>query len=215
MKKLTLLALLMTVSLNAQVGIGTVTPQETLHVAGTTRVDSLGPTNLLNNGIASNVMVDANGTLILANGPADSVIVDDSNILPFPIGVNGGSTNVVVHSQNFTTTYERKVRFNTSISANYYRNGWYQPITNGQSRIIGCRLEVDGVAISRDRNNYSNHGDSNTVMTGYVYLKNAREVILPAGVHTVRLIVFVSDGGGNTFVEFGGNSVDVMSIIQD
>lgn len=65
MKKLTLLALLITTSLSAQVGINTVTPQETLHVAGTTRIDALNNTNPLNNGVNTNVSVDINGTLIL------------------------------------------------------------------------------------------------------------------------------------------------------
>lgn len=68
MKKLLGLLLLSQLSI-AQIGIGNVLPLEQLHVSGNdanVRIDGLSQSmNPLNNGIASNVMVDVNGKLII------------------------------------------------------------------------------------------------------------------------------------------------------
>ena len=54
---ITFLVILITYSLKAQVGIGTTSPQETLHVAGTLRV-----TNTISGAATSILGIDANGT---------------------------------------------------------------------------------------------------------------------------------------------------------
>ena len=80
MRELLLGCILATSITQAQVGIGTTSPQEQLHIVdGNVRVDNLTP-NLTS---GTNVSVDANGTLILsssikgivkANGSAQSII---------------------------------------------------------------------------------------------------------------------------------------------
>jgi hypothetical protein len=64
MRELLLGCILATSITQAQVGIGTTSPQEQLHIAnGDVRVDNLTPTATS----GTNVSVDANGTLILSN----------------------------------------------------------------------------------------------------------------------------------------------------
>lgn len=64
MKNLLAGILLLSGLANAQVGIGTTSPQEQLHIAnGNVRVDNLTPTATS----GTNVSVDANGTLVLSN----------------------------------------------------------------------------------------------------------------------------------------------------
>ena len=62
MKNLLAGILLLSGLANAQVGIGTTTPQETLHVNGGARISDLTPTATS----GTNVSVDANGTLTLS-----------------------------------------------------------------------------------------------------------------------------------------------------
>ena len=61
MKNLLAGILLLSGLANAQVGIGTTAPQETLHVNGGARISDLTPTATS----GTNVSVDANGTLTL------------------------------------------------------------------------------------------------------------------------------------------------------
>ena len=64
MRELLLGCILATSITQAQVGIGTTSPQEQLHIVdGSIRVDDLTPTTTS----GTNVSVDANGTLILSN----------------------------------------------------------------------------------------------------------------------------------------------------
>lgn len=216
MRKL-LLALLVCSTSFAQIGIGTTTPQETLDVNGSTRVRNLDTTNPNNNGVASNVKVDLNGTLILEdNSAANTVIVDDSNILSTPVILQtnsaGDTIQSVVHTSTFTTAYPRLVFIKSTISLSLEKDS-SGPITNGQARISGSSLSINGNVTDRDRATYSNHDDSERVMTGYMYLKNDTHIFLPAGTHSIEIEVFIA-GGGETRAEFGGNNVDVLQVVQ-
>ncbi len=62
----------------SQVGIGTTNPEEALHVYGSNsniRVDGLGATNPLNNGVETPLAVDANGTIVLSSSSSSSTPV--------------------------------------------------------------------------------------------------------------------------------------------
>lgn len=89
----------------AQVGIGTLNPQEDLHVAGSTstiRIEKLNATNspLYNDGVnLAPVYVDGNGDLVLGNGTGSSgqvplnFLIDVTNFIPDdPYGVGGSGT---------------------------------------------------------------------------------------------------------------------------
>ena len=73
MRKLLLGCILATSITQAQVGIGTTSPQEELHIAGETstiRIDGLNSTNNpKNNGLDTSLSVNGSGTIILSNPP--------------------------------------------------------------------------------------------------------------------------------------------------
>lgn len=88
MKKILLLLLLFITTIvlgqNGKVGIGTTTPQETLHVAGDTSTIRIDGLNSINNdgndGTVTNVSVDTNGTLILTPKIMGKVARDGINV---------------------------------------------------------------------------------------------------------------------------------------
>ena len=218
MKKLTLLAIFISGISFAQVGIGTTSPEETLDVNGTTRIESLGVGNVLNNGISSAVGVDSNGTLILIDkSESNTILVNSTNILPFPIGLetnnSGDNVSSIIYTTTITVLYPRLVEIICGTSATVYNNSFYNVITDGQNRLIGSKLIVDGVIRDEDREMYVNHDDDETVVTGYLYLKNSTKMFLAAGVHTIEISAFVL-GGGRTYAEFGPALTDVFEVIQ-
>ena len=214
MKKLLVtLALLTNSLLLAQVGIGTTNPLETLHVAGNQIIDGLNNTNPLSNGVLNKVYVDSQGKLILSND--SGVVIDENDILPFPQGLLNTDPETVIFTYTFTVEYDRLVSFNSSISANYYWDTYYTPITDSVNRLSGSVLRLNGTKISEDRDDYTNTVNWYAItLTGYNYLKHSREMYLTAGTYTVELSVFVADGNRDTYVEFGGNDLDIFSIIK-
>ena len=100
----------------AQVGIGTINPEEDLHIAGTTstvRIESLDATNnpTYNNGTdLAPVFVDGNGDIVLGNGTGASgqepfnFLIDVPNFVPddpYTLGYGSGS---VVNSNDLGET---------------------------------------------------------------------------------------------------------------
>lgn len=104
-------------SLRGQVGIGTITPTEDLHIAGPTstiRIEGLSATNnpTYNNGVdLSPVFVDGNGDIVLGNGTGTSgqegpfnFLIDVPNFVPDdPYGL-GIATGSVVNSDDLGQT---------------------------------------------------------------------------------------------------------------
>ncbi len=199
----------------AQVGIGTTNPLDMLHIAGDTRIDGLNNINPLNNGVYTKVYADSNGKLVLGAEASEAIIEDQIDILPVAVGVLRGNSRVL-YAKTFDVEYTRLVKISSTISLAYYQNIDEDGITNGMNRITGSILKLNGNEISEDRDDYSNYGGSYyDIMVGYNYLKNYREMLLTPGTYTLELSVFVATGGGETYVKFGGNNVDVLSIIQD
>ena len=94
--------------LAAQVGLGTLSPQQDLHVAGnssTIRIESLNATNnpLYNDGVnLAPVFVDGNGDIVLGNGSGASgqeplnFLIDVTNFIdddPYAVGATGTVIN--------------------------------------------------------------------------------------------------------------------------
>lgn len=203
----------------AQVGIGTTNPQETLHLGGTTstiRIDGLNTANnVLNNGVSTNVVVDAQGNLKLSNNSSNvSILVDSNDIITTNIGLNT-PTGALISSTIYTTTiniaFPRLVNIKSSVSADFYKNNAYVPLNDGNARIIGSSLIVNGIVKDKDRESYTNSVTAGAVV-GYLYLQNQTYVYLAAGTHTISIEVFVI-GSDRTYVEFGGNN-DYFQIVQ-
>lgn len=198
-----------------KVGIGTTNPLETLDVNGTARVESLGAFNPLNNGVKTKVYADGNGKLILSND-LGRVVYSNENFILIPIGLDQSSTDTVIFTYTFTVDYDRLVRFTSELSVNYFRDSAYRPIDDGIMRLTGSSLLLNGNPISVDRNTYTNNRSTwGETVTGYKYLKHYREMFLTAGTYTVELEVFVNNSYARTYVEFGGNTFDLINIIQD
>ncbi len=100
------------VSANAQVGIGTVNPEEDLHIAGassTIRIESLNAINnpTYNNGTdLAPVFVDGNGDIVLGNGSGASgqepfnFLIDVPNFIPDDPYVLGIATGTAVNNND-------------------------------------------------------------------------------------------------------------------
>ena len=100
---------------NAQIGIGTVNPQEDLHVFGATatvRIEKLNSTNspLYNDGVnLAPVYVDGNGDLVLGNGTGSSgqlplnFLIDITNFIPDSPGVYSGTGTVINNDTSEST----------------------------------------------------------------------------------------------------------------
>lgn len=233
MKKLKLLVLMISLTSFAQVGIGTTTPLDALHVAGGTsaiRVDGLNQTNnVLNNGVSSNVEADINGKLVLKNNSvATTFLSNQTNILTTVVGVNAPSGTVAttvsrfIYSTTFTTAYPRLVYIRTTVSASFYEKPDLTKISDSNVRLIGSKLIINGGIKDEDRAWYTNKEGS---MVGFLYLSNTTFMFLPAGPHTLGIEVFVIGGtrpvNGNpptapnlTYVEFGGSDSDFLQIVQ-
>lgn len=108
--KLSILALFITATASAQIGVGTTNPQETLHVNGTVRVESLGVTNTLNNGTSTTVSVDGDGTLILSNN-----VKIQGKIAP-----NGNAIKISGATCSRINNGDYRIVFNTPLTDNDY-----------------------------------------------------------------------------------------------
>jgi len=100
-----------------QVGIGTVSPQKDLHIAGTTatiRIEKLDAVNnpTYNDGLNSApVYVDGNGDFVLGNGTGPSntaplnFLIDVPNFIPDDPYALGLATGTAINNDDLGTTY--------------------------------------------------------------------------------------------------------------
>lgn len=108
MRKLLLGCILATSITQAQVGIGTTSPQEQLHIAnGNVRVDNLTPTATS----GTNVSVDANGVLILSN---------NNGSISGKVRANGNAIRINGATCFRINNGDYQINFNTPMSSTDY-----------------------------------------------------------------------------------------------
>lgn len=152
MKYLILMSMtLLAISTTAQVGIGTTTPQEELHIAGnnsTIRIEKLNATNnpTYNNGTnLAPLFVDGNGDFTLGNGTGPSgqvplnFLIDVPNFIPDDPLTLGVNTGTVVNNDDLGQTYETGLI--TTVS-----------ITVPQDAIIEVKYGVTIILVGNDLN---------------------------------------------------------------
>ena len=134
MRKLLLGCILATSITQAQVGIGTTSPQEQLHIAnGNVRVDSLSSTN------TSNVLADANGKLIIQQRIMGKVNPDGT--------ANAISASVVrLSTGNYQITFDKPLSdsdYLILLTIKRYNNSSNDPnVTYYNQETTGFKVEI-------------------------------------------------------------------------
>jgi len=169
MKKLYTIALLTLPFLGfSQVGINTTSPQEALHIGGTTskvRIDGLNTTNNINNlgaGSSSRVYANANGDLVLGSYSRNVAILFDSadylqnvqdptnliNQVGSGAGFSQGGIPIGGAAISFTLTKPAIIEVNYSVSWNVGKN------VTPTSRIDDFRARIVQTALYFRQNTY-------------------------------------------------------------
>lgn len=205
---LTFLLLIFSVSIYSQVGIGTTTPQETLHVAGETstiRIEGLDSTNNINNNGVNvpTVGVDINGNLVIKE---KSSILELEEPIFMPTIVSITSTNSLASQTVFTgstttTATNTNLNINTGIGLTLTRP-WGAGISDGRPKIYGMRIAVNGVLVFRDAKTYTSHSSSGAI-TGYFTLGGVCDISVGPGVHSISIVVYLRSTGSSVKGNFG------------
>lgn len=219
----------------AQVGIGTTNPQTGLHIAGANnivRIESLNnANNAYNNGTdPSVVMVDANGDLSLRSS-VDDFPIDASDtgtgseaFMASPIAIQGrGEVLIAATGYTVDITLTRttlvEVAFWTTVKLEKWGGG---SITDGRPRLFGGLVTETNTDtdIVYSASSYTSHNATGTITTGYFTIGGNGFITLPAGTHTIELVLF-ANGGWNTNngdsegirATFGANTYNRFQIV--
>ncbi|WP_299678045.1 hypothetical protein [uncultured Dokdonia sp.] len=224
--------------IQGQVGIGTTTPQNDLHIAGATsgiRVEGFSSANNINNTGSRNVAVyaNANGDLIIPNTPAGAeIVVDEADIIssiPVDTGILGQANNTVLATtETFTLDQNAIIFINYNITFFCSQTDGVSPIDDGKAKLIRNFFEIkndSGDVVERNgimSQSYTNtaSGDGGTFIAGLFTNTAAHMLILPPGTYTVDLYGTVAAVNGNLGVAsdafratFGAGSSDSFKII--
>lgn len=211
-----LLIICFSTSVYSQVGVGTETPQEDLHVSGTDseiRIEGLNTTNESDNlgGIGLyNVMVNNTGTLRL--NPQSGLLSSDSNISS-PVSIQttsiSGLNNAALYQKNFTLEKRAMVVINYYIAVEFRSYDGTSNINDGRVKVAQNYFYLgDGTT----ENTSSTYGLSSCTYsnyicdtaTGYVYNSHSVIVTLEAGNHSIHMKGAVQGGGLESDAAFSG-----------
>ena len=216
-------------AVNAQVGIGTSSPQEALHIAGATssiRVDGLNSgNNSKNNGGTSvyNVVVDANGALGLANQSGE--LSSDSNIataIDIQTTAMSGLNSAELYKKNFTIPQRALVVITYYVALDFSSYNGLTKIDDGRAKVAHNYFYLgDGTTADTTKSYgmtsvaYSNVNCD--AATGYMYNSRSMTIALDPGTYSVHLQGAVFGGNLNADaafrVSFGnGDRLDIQAI---
>ena len=223
----------------AQVGIGTVDPQNDLHIAGSSsgvRIEGLSAVNNSNNtGVRpASVYVDGNGDLYLPATPANADLIFNvpdaiDPAITIDSGVTGGpGSAVLVSSADFVLSQDAiiMINYNALFSISTQSDG---VIDDGKAKLIRTSLRIldqNAGGSIYETGGFSSISYSNTVETGGVGIggsfscSGAMNTLLPAGTYKIEIVgVIAANTGGSTNTDdafrvvFGATSFDEFKLI--
>lgn len=223
-----LLALILSTSLVGQVGIGTTTPEASLHIAGensTIRIESLNESNnSLNDGIKlSPTFVEKNGEITLnpsGSGISSIHIVDATPTFSVPVvATNNNASKTITNIYNYEITLPAEAFIEVKYSLSYNIYSTYNPdnqtgvrIFDGQARQVKTYFTIDEGTnrygqISQNYYNISTGGGPGTFYNnGFAY------VLLQPGTYTLKFYVDIAGHDNNTTAVVLGGDESLLRI---
>lgn len=224
-----LLIICLSISAYAQVGVGTITPQEDLHVSGTNseiRIEGLNVTNEnynLGGSDLYNLMVDNTGTFRL--NPQSGLVSSDSNV-PSPISIQStslsGLNSTALYQKNFTLEKRALVVITYYIAVDFMSYDGLSNVNDGRVKVAQNYFYLgDGTTEDASTSygvsscTYSNY--SCDTATGSVYNSQSVLVTLEAGNHSIHMKGAVFGGGVEPGAAFSsvfndGDRIDITAI---
>ena len=213
----------------AQVGINTSSPQEALHVAGassTVRIEGLNSVNETNNlggTDAYNVMIDANGNMLVGQ---QSGLINSTVKINTPIALQttslGGLNAVELYQEDFTITQRAVVVITYFVGIEFATYDGTGRISDGRAKIAhnyfylgdGTIANI-GTAYGMTSNVYAN----STAGAASDQILNSRTefIVLDPGTYSIHMQGAVYAGGLNSDAAFraifgNGDRLDISVI---
>lgn len=221
---------------NAQVGINTTDPQQTLHIAGgatnTIRIDALNKTNNPSYHETSgtslrNIAVTSDGDLILAPQMTNLVGGDFVDAVPAAVALTsatGGGVSTTLATYTFTIERRSVVFFNSSVGASFVDTAG-NTLLDGKPRLAFSWLQFSSVPAGSGLSSTAVLTSSSAIYTpttttgtsvvnGNAMLNNSTQAILPPGSYTILLRASIYGGSFAFRGIFGGTSDDRLSIVS-
>lgn len=203
---------------NAQVGVNTTNPQNTIHIAGATsgvRVDGLNSTNNVRNlgTRTAPIHVDTNGDLVIPTAPANGELIRPefdliNNAAPVEVETlsNGGQAIEIIGNTFFTLEQDAIVTVNYSLSFDCKDFTNTSNITDPSPKLVqnfvtlysfvndpmsGTIYTNLGGGLGKSGQTYTNATGDNQAVGGYLCNNGSFTRVLPAGNYYVEFNALV------------------------